>query len=196
MGYLTEKGAIGAPVVGRGKFVPSGLTGLDKETGQEKDGGRGPAPFYTFGTQVTDIEMDTETGGITVKRITGAYEVGKVINREMCIAQVQGGIVKGLSSALFEQLILENGKPHNNDFVDYKIATAADIPEMDIILLEIALQPDGPFGAKGIAEPTMVPIAPAIANAVHDAPGIIKDLPLTAERVLAALKEKTERGAN
>ncbi|MDR3591720.1 MAG: xanthine dehydrogenase family protein molybdopterin-binding subunit [Negativicutes bacterium] len=191
MGYLTAQGAVGAPVVGRGQFVPEGLTGLDKETGQEVGGGKGPAPFYTFGTQVADIEVDTQTGEITVKRVTAAYEVGKVINREMCVAQVQGGIIQGLSSALFEQLILENGKPRNNDFVDYKIATAFDIPVMDVILLETSPQPDGPFGAKGVAEPTMVPTAPAIANALYDALGIrIRDLPLTAEKVLAALKEK------
>jgi len=195
MGFLTEKGAIGAPVIGRGQFVPEGLTGLDKDTGQEVGGGKGPAPFYTYGTQVADIEVDTLTGEIVVKRITAAYEVGKVINREMCAAQVQGGIIQGLSSALFEQLILENGKPLNNDFVDYKIATASDIPVMDIILLETSPQPDGPFGAKGVAEPTMVPTAPAIANALYDALGIrIKDLPMTAEKVLAALKEKEALG--
>jgi CO/xanthine dehydrogenase Mo-binding subunit len=194
MGFLTDKGAIGAPVIGRGQFVPEGLTGLDKETGQVVGGGKGPAPFYTFGTQVADIEVDTETGEITVKKITAAYEVGQVINREMCVGQVQGGIVQGLSSALFEQLILQDGKPLNNNFVDYKIATAADIPEMDIILLETSPQPDGPFGAKGVAEPTMVPTAPAIANALYDALGVrIKDLPLTAEKVLTALREKNEK---
>ncbi|MDR3561636.1 MAG: xanthine dehydrogenase family protein molybdopterin-binding subunit [Negativicutes bacterium] len=198
MGFLTPQGAIGSPVIGRGQFVPEGLTGLDKDTGQEVGGGKGPAPFYTFGTQVADIEVDTETGEIVVKRITAAYEVGKVINWEMCVGQVQGGIIQGLSSALFEQLILENGQPRNNDFVDYKIATAGDIPAMDIILLETSPQPDGPFGAKGVAEPTMVPTAPAIANALYDALGIrIKDLPMTAEKVLAALKEKktAEAGA-
>ena len=194
MGALLAQGAVGAPVIGRGQFIPEGLTGLDPDTGQETNGGKGPAPFYTFGTQVADIEVDVETGAIEVKKITAAYEVGRIINRAMCVGQVQGGIVQGLSSALFEQLILENGKPLNNNFVDYKIATAADIPEMDIILLETAPQPDGPFGAKGIGEPTMVPTAPAIANALYDAIGVrIKDLPLTAEKVLQAIKEKNSR---
>ena len=195
MGTLTAKGAVGAPVIGRGQFIPEGLTGLDPETGQETEGGKGPAPFYTFGTQTADIEVDVETGKIVVNKITAAYEVGQVINQAMCIGQVQGGIVQGLSSTLFEQLVLENGKPLNNNFVDYKIATADDTPEMDIILLETSPQPDGPFGAKGIGEPTMVPTAPAIANALFDALGIrIKDLPLTAEKVLLALKEKNAQG--
>jgi CO/xanthine dehydrogenase Mo-binding subunit len=187
MGYLLPEGAIGGPVIGRGAFIPAGLTGLDKETGQ----GECPAPFWTYGTQVADIEVDTQTGEITVLKVTAAYEVGKIINPAMCKGQVQGGIVQGLGSALYEQLILKEGKPLNNDFVDYKIPAATDTPEMDIILLETAPQADGPFGVKGIAEPTMVPTAPAIANAIHDALGVrIKDLPLTAEKVLAALKDK------
>lgn len=187
MGYLLPEGAIGGPVIGRGAFIPAGMTGLDKETGQ----GERPAPFWTYGTQVADIEVDTKTGEITVLKVTAAYEVGKIINPAMCKGQVQGGIVQGLGSALYEQLVLKEGKPLNNDFVDYKIPAATDTPEMDIILLETSPQADGPFGVKGIAEPTMVPTAPAIANAIHDALGVrIKDLPLTAEKVLAALKDK------
>lgn len=187
MGYLLPNGAIGGPVIGRGSFIPSGITGLDKDTGQ----GERPAPFWTFGTQVAEVEVDTQTGEITVLKVTAAYEVGKVINPELCKGQVQGGIVQGLSSALYEELVLEKGRPRNNDFVDYKIAAATDTPEMDIILLETAPLEDGPFGVKGVAEPTMVPTAPAIANAVYDAIGVrIKDLPLTAEKVLTALHNR------
>lgn len=189
MGYLLPHGAIGGPVIGRGSFIPAGITGLDEETGQ----GERPAVFYTFGTQVADIEVDIQTGEIKVLKVTAAYEVGKVINPEMCKAQVQGGIVQGLGSALYEKLVLEKGVPRNSDFVDYKIPVATDTPEMDITLLETSPQPDGPFGVKGIAEPTMVPTAPAIANALYDALGIrIMDLPLTAEKVLAALRDKNK----
>lgn len=187
MGYLLPDGAVGGPVIGRGAFVPAGITGLDKESGQ----GERPAPFWTYGTQVADIEVDTRTGEITVLKVTAAYEVGKVVNPAMCEGQVQGGIVQGLGSALYEELVLKDGRPLNNDFVDYKIPAATDAPEMDVILLETAPQADGPFGIKGIAEPTMVPTAPAIANALYDAIGVrVKDLPLTAEKVLAALKNK------
>ncbi len=187
MGYLLPEGAIGGPVIGRGAFIPAGITGLDRETGQ----GDCPAPFWTYGTQIADIEVDVKTGEITVLKVTAAYEIGKIINPAMAKGQVQGGIVQGLGSALYEHLVLREGKPLNNDFVDYKIPTATDTPEMDVILLETSPQADGPFGVKGIAEPTMVPTAPAIANAVYDAIGVrIKDLPLTAEKVLAALKQK------
>ncbi len=187
MGYLLPEGAIGGPVIGRGSFIPAGITGLDRETGQ----GECPAPFWTYGTQVADIEVDVTTGEITVLKVTAAYEIGKIINPAMAVGQVQGGIVQGLGSTLYEHLIFQEGKLLNGDFVDYKIPTATDTPEMDIILLETSPQADGPFGVKGIAEPTMVPTAPAIANAVFDAIGVrIKDLPITAEKVLAALKSK------
>ncbi|WP_066238338.1 xanthine dehydrogenase family protein molybdopterin-binding subunit [Anaerosporomusa subterranea] len=187
MGYLMPNGAVGGPVIGRGAFIPSGLTGLDRETGQ----GERPAVFFTFGTQAADIEVDTLTGEIKVLKVSAAYEVGKVVNPALCKAQVQGGIVQGLSSALYENLVLKEGKPLNNDFVDYKIAAATDTPEMNIILLETGPQVDGPYGAKAIAEPAMVPTAPAIANALYDALGIrICELPLTADKVLAAIRKQ------
>lgn len=191
MGYLLPEGAIGGPVIGRGAFIPAGITGLDRETGQ----GDCPAPFWTYGTQVADIEVDVRTGEITVLKVTAAYEIGKIINPAMAKGQVQGGIVQGLGSALYEHLVLKDGKFLNSDFVDYKIPTATDTPAMDVILLETSPQADGPFGIKGIAEPTMVPTAPAIANAVRDAIGVrINDLPLSAEKILAALKRKPAHG--
>lgn len=187
MGYLMPNGAVGGPVIGRGAFIPSGLTGLDQETGQ----GERPAVFFTFGTQAADIEVDTQTGEIKVLKVTAAYEVGKVVNPALCKGQVQGGIVQGLSSALYENLMFRDGKPLNNDFVDYKIAASTDTPEMEVILLETGPQMDGPYGAKAIAEPAMVPTASAIANALYNALGIrIFELPLTADKVLAAIRQK------
>lgn len=184
VGYILPNGAIGGPVVGKGSFIPSGVTGLDRETGQ----GERPGAFWTFGTQVVDIEVDKNTGDIEVLKVTAAYEVGKVIHPELCKGQVHGGIIQGLGSALYEQLVFDKGRPLNNHFVDYKIPTATDTPVMDVILLETAPQVDGPFGVKGIAEPTMVPTAPAIANAVYDALGVrIRDLPITAEKIVNAL---------
>jgi xanthine dehydrogenase molybdenum-binding subunit len=96
----------------------------------------------------------------------------------------------GIGYALTEQLVLKNGKVINPDFRDYKILTASDIPNIEAIVVETD-DPSGPFGAKGIGEPGLVPTAPAIANAIYDAVGVrIKDLPITPERVLAALKAK------
>jgi CO/xanthine dehydrogenase Mo-binding subunit len=104
--------------------------------------------------------------------------------------QMEGGAVQGLSTALFEQLVLEAGQPRNPSFVDYRIATAADAPQdIEAIIVEVP-QEDGPWGARGIGEHAMIPTAPAIANAVYDALGIrITSLPLTAEKVYLALED-------
>ncbi|GAF87717.1 unnamed protein product, partial [marine sediment metagenome] len=100
------------------------------------------------------------------------------------------GIVQGLGSALLEEMKIKEGKVLNPSFVDYKIPAIGDAPEMKISIVEVP-EPTGPWGARGIAEPCMVPTAPAIANAVFDAIGCrINSLPITAEKVLKAIKEK------
>jgi len=106
--------------------------------------------------------------------------------------QVYGGATQGIGYALTERLILQNGKVMNPNFLDYKMLTAKDVPNIEPIVVETDDQ-FGPFGAKGIGEPGLVPTAPAIANAIYDAVGVrIKELPITPEKVLAALKEKNQ----
>lgn len=96
----------------------------------------------------------------------------------------------GLGYALSENMIYRNGRLMNPNFLDYKLLTAKDVPPVQAVIVETDEQ-DGPFGAKGIGEPGLVPTAPAIANAIYDAVGVrIKDLPITPEKVLAALREK------
>jgi CO/xanthine dehydrogenase Mo-binding subunit len=180
-----EGGVIGGPVVGRGNFIPEGLTGLDKETGQ----GEKPAAFWTFGCQGVEVEVDLKTGHTKVLTVAAAYDIGNVLHPQLCEAQVQGGIVQGMGSALFEEMVLENGKLKNPNFVDYKIPTSMDMPNMIIDFVQTPLE-EGPFGARGFAEHTMVPTAPAIANAVYDAIGVqINKPPLSAEKVYWAIKE-------
>lgn len=186
--YRVNIGAVGGPVIGRGKFVPKNLTLLDQETGQ----GTKPVAQWTFGVQAVEVEVDTETGVVKVLKVAAAYDVGRVINRQTSEGQAQGGIMQGIGSAFWEGLVLENGRARNGNFVDYKIATSVDVPEMELRFVETPLK-DGPFGARGFAEHTMVPTAPAIANAVYDAIGVrIKDLPITPEKILKALKENQE----
>jgi carbon-monoxide dehydrogenase large subunit len=185
-GLETDEGWIGGPVVGKGRFMPNYVTGLDKETGQ----GERAVVHYTTGAQGVEVEVDTETGQIQVIRMTAAFDVGKAINPDMVREQMEGGAVQGLSTALFEQLVLEAGQPRNPSFVDYRIATSADAPQdIEAIIVEVP-QEDGPWGARGIGEHAMIPTAPAIANAVYDALGVrITSLPLTAEKVYLALED-------
>jgi len=117
--------------------------------------------------------------------------VGRAINPDLVKTQMEGGAVQGMSTALLERLILEEGVPKNPNFTDYRIATAVDAPlETENIIVEVP-QDDGPFGARGIGEHPMVPTAPAIANAVYNAVGVRMDsLPITGEKVWIALQKK------
>jgi xanthine dehydrogenase molybdenum-binding subunit len=145
---------------------------------------------YAYGTHGVEVEVDRDTGQVKILKYIAAHDVGRAINPMLLEGQVYGGAAMGIGYALTEQLVLKNGKVINPDFRDYKILTASDIPNIEAIVVETD-DPSGPFGAKGIGEPGLVPTAPAIANAIYDAVGVrIKDLPITPERVLAALKVK------
>jgi CO/xanthine dehydrogenase Mo-binding subunit len=178
------RGWKGGPIIGRGNFMPNDVTGLDAETGQGEHG----VVHYTTGAQAIELEVDLETGRIEIIKGVAAFDVGKAINPEMVKAQMEGGMVQGLSSALLEELILKDGFVRNPSLVDYRIATFSDIPkEMQSIIVEVP-QADGPWGARGVGEHSMVPTAPAIANAIYDAVGIrLASMPFTAEKVYLAM---------
>jgi carbon-monoxide dehydrogenase large subunit len=178
------KGWMGGPIIGRGNFIPSDVTGLDPETGQ----GEHAVVHYTTGAQAVELEVDLDTGRIEIIKGVAAFDVGKAINPDLVKAQMEGGLVQGISSALLEQLQLKDGIVRNPSFVDYRIATAADIPRsIESIIVEVP-QDDGPWGARGIGEHSMVPTIPAIANAIHDAIGIrFEGPPFTAEKVYLAM---------
>jgi len=178
------KGWIGGPIVGRGNFMPTYITGLDPETGQ----GERAAVHYTTGAQAVEVEVDMETGKVEVLRAVAAFDVGKAINPEMVRAQMEGGLIQGISTALFEELQLKQGLLHNPSLVDYRIATCVDVPpKIESIIVEVP-QDDGPWGARGIGEHAMVPTIPAIANAIYDALGIRPGSPpYSSERVYLAM---------
>jgi carbon-monoxide dehydrogenase large subunit len=174
----------GGPIVGEGKFMPTYVTNLDFETGQ----GTRAVVHYTVGAQAVELEVDTETGEIDVLAIASSYDVGKAINPDLIMTQIEGGAVHGMSSAYEGLKFDEAGQPLNPNLVDYRIATAMDIPrEIHGSFVETPLE-DGPWGARGVGEHVMVPTAPAMANALYNALGIrFHDLPLSAETVYLAL---------
>ena len=179
-----DQGWIGGPVIGRGNFMPTYVTGLDAETGQ----GPRAVVHYTTGAQAVEIEVDMDTGKIEVIRGAAAFDVGKAINPDMVRAQIEGGFVQGLSTALFEGMQLKEGVLQNPSFVDYRIATSTDVPrDIKAIIVEVP-QDDGPWGARGIGEHSMVPTIPAIANAIYDALGIrVGEPPFSSEKVYLAM---------
>lgn len=151
---------------------------------------------YTFGTHGVEVEVDKETGQVKILNYVAAHDVGRAINPMLIEGQIYGAAAMGMGYALTERLILDKGEVMNANFRDYKIITAKDVIPVEPVIVE-PIDPAGPYGAKGIGEPACVPSAPAIANAIYDAVGVrIKDLPITFEKVLVALKEmeRQEKG--
>jgi 4-hydroxybenzoyl-CoA reductase alpha subunit len=149
---------------------------------------------YGFAAQAVEVEVDTETGEVRVLKIAAAHDVGRAINPMAVEGQIHGGVSMGLGYGLYEELVVQEGQVLNPNFADYSLPTVLDMPEIECIIVETD-DPEGPFGAKGMAEPACIPTAPAIANAVYDAVGVrIRDLPITPEKVLKALKEKEAGG--
>lgn len=146
---------------------------------------------YTFGAQIVEVEVDETTGKVDVTQVWSVHDVGRAINPGAVEGQIQGGVVQGLGYSLFEEMVWDGGRLVNPSFMDYKIPGALDVPpKIDAIIIENR-ESTHPFGAKGVGEPPIVGIAPAIANAVRHAVGVrIRRLPLTPERVLCGLMEK------
>ncbi|MGA2991737.1 MAG: molybdopterin cofactor-binding domain-containing protein [Candidatus Korobacteraceae bacterium] len=181
--------AKGRPPIGAGTFGAV-TTKLDKETGHGK-----PYSAYVFATQIADVEVDTETGEVEVLKIVAVHDCGTAINPLLTEGQVEGGVAMGVGFGLMEEMVLEKGKVKNPQFTDYVLPTALDVPEIVTRLVERP-DPAGPYGAKGIGEPSLLPTAPAIVNAIQDAVGVrIRDLPVTPEKILMALREKQAKSA-
>jgi CO/xanthine dehydrogenase Mo-binding subunit len=165
-------------LLGRGSYDP-------RTTPLDADGQGIPYETYAFGAQVAEVDVDVELGTVKVRRIVAAHDVGRAINPTLVEGQIQGGIVQGLGMALMEAYV-----PGRTDNLhDYLIPTIGDAPEIECILIEEA-EPAGPFGAKGVGEPALVPTAPAILAAIRHATGArIDSVPATPSRVRAAILE-------
>lgn len=165
---------------------------MNRDTGQSEC----PVAFWMYGAQAAEVEVDLETGLIRVLRIVAAHDVGQAINRLACEQQIEGGVVMGVGQAIYEQMLFsDEGRVVNPRFLDYKLPTSLDIPEIESVIVEDEPHARGPYGAKGIGEPTTAPTAAAIANAVYDAIGVrITDLPLTAEKVRSMYHDQCKKG--
>jgi xanthine dehydrogenase molybdenum-binding subunit len=174
----------GRPISGKGRFFdPLAPGAVTRKIGEL-------LPSFSFGCQVAVVEVDLETGEVNVLRLISAHDSGTIINTMGAESQVEGALAQGLGYALMENIILENGTVANSNFLDYKIPTSLDVPQLKTIFVN-TYEPSGPFGAKGLGEPGLVASAPAITNAVYDAIGIrFNELPITPEKILTALKEK------
>jgi CO/xanthine dehydrogenase Mo-binding subunit len=168
-GITTGFGALYPPVVGRGAITA-----------------RQQAPGFT--AQVCEVEVDTETGEVTLLRWATAQDAGFAINPLSVSGQMQGGTTQGIGIGLWEEMVYDDqGRLLNPGLLDYRMPTAADVPDIETLIVEVPSD-DGPYGARGIGEPSIVPGAAAIANAIEDAIGVrVTEAPITPERILRAL---------
>jgi nicotinate dehydrogenase medium molybdopterin subunit len=181
----------GRPAIGSASWNPPTVP-LDPHTSQGK-----PFSTYVYATQIAEVEVDDETGEVEVLRIVAAHDCGTPVNPMLVEGQVEGGIAMGIGFALQEEMLFTaDGHQRNPSLTNYIVPTTLDMPGIEVEIVE-SYDPTGPFGAKGVGEPTSVPTAAAILNAIHDAVGIrLTTLPATAERVLAAIKQKkSENGS-
>jgi CO/xanthine dehydrogenase Mo-binding subunit len=148
------------------------------------------APGYSFAAQAVEVEVDTETGQVRVLDSFVADDCGKALNPLAVHGQSNGAVAQSIGWTLFEQLQLEDGRIANGNFADYTMATPEALPTLRSGIVE-SQDPNGPYGAKGASETAILTGAPAISNAVFNAVGVrITHLPITPEKVLAALRDK------
>ncbi len=167
-----ETGDTGGPVVGRANLNPGGV---------------GSA----FATHIVDVEVDPDTGKVTILRYTAVQDAGKAVHPSYVEGQIQGGVVQGIGWALNEEYYMnDDGQMMNSSLLDYRMPTSLDLPMIDTVIVEVA-NPGHPFGVRGVGEVPIVPPMAAIANAIYDAIGVrMESLPMNPQTVLKALQEK------
>jgi len=174
----------GAVILGTG-YSSYGLEPLDLTTGVGNGG-----TSYSFTAQTAKVCVDEETGKISVTDFTIASDCGRLLSPIIAESQIQGGAIQGMGQTLYEDFVMDRGCTRNSTFLDYKMPLAPDVPKITLIDV-VTDDPDGPFGAKEASEGSIVSTPPAIVSAIHDATGIwFKELPITPEKVVRALREK------
>lgn len=189
---VQKPGAGTNPLLAHGRFIPPNDT-------YDRSRMRGypmPAfPAFASTTQAFKVKVDRETGKVDILRVVAAQDVGKALNPRVVEGQILGGLIQGLGYATMEDYVFDEGRVLNRSLYDYRVPTSMDVPPIEIEMIE-KLDPIGPYGAKGVGEPSIVPPPPAISNAIGDAVGVWPaELPITAERVYWLLHEQ-ENGSS
>src|SRR6266540_2237416 len=163
-----------------------------KLAGPYKGSGVGPSPAYSFTASIVEVDVDPETGWVTVERVWIAHDVGRAINPLLVEGQVEGSVYMALGEALMEEQVFRRGLHKVPSMLEYKSPTTLETPEMRTFLVE-TVDPEGPFGAKEVGQGPLLPVIPAVANAVYDAIGVrIHETPITPDKVLKALAARAE----
>jgi len=187
-----------AVVLAESKFGTIGTVGSytpPRSPGKFKGAGVGPSPAYSYSAAIAEVDVDAETGFVTVERIWIGHDIGQSINPMLVMGQVEGGVYMGLGEALMEEMTYRANRNVVHKFpslLEYKSPTTHDMCDVKTYLIEDA-DPNGPFGAKEVGQGPLLPVMPAVANAVFDAVGVrVDEVPITPEKVLAALRAKAQ----
>ena len=174
----------GKQILGRGSYNPK-TTPIDFRTGEGNVSGS-----YGFEAQIAEVEVNTDTGDVKILKMWDAHDIGKAINPQSVEGQIEGSLAMGIGYSFMENLRFDKkGRPANGNFANYRIPRSIGTPPMESILIETN-DPEGPFGAKGMGEASLLPTSAAIANAIYDAVGVrLKELPFTPDKIIKALKE-------
>ncbi|HEX8491882.1 MAG TPA: molybdopterin cofactor-binding domain-containing protein [Pyrinomonadaceae bacterium] len=187
-----------AVVLAESKFGTIGTVGSytpPRSPGKFKGAGVGPSPAYSYSAAIAEVDVDAETGFVTVERIWIGHDIGQSINPMLVMGQVEGSVYMGLGEALMEEMVYRANRNVVHKFpslLEYKSPTTLEMCDVKTYLIEDA-DPNGPFGAKEVGQGPLLPIMPAVANAVYDAVGVrIDEVPITPEKVLTALRDKAK----
>jgi 4-hydroxybenzoyl-CoA reductase subunit alpha len=165
-----------------------------KLAGPFKGSGVGPSPAYSFSAAVVEVRVDEGTGDVVVERVWIAHDIGRAINETLVIGQIEGSVYMALGEALMEEQTFRKGLHKIPSMLEYKSPTFLEMPPVETILVNTD-DPEGPFGAKEAGQGPLLPVIPALANAVYDAVGVrIDEIPVSPDKVLAALEQKRKGG--
>jgi CO/xanthine dehydrogenase Mo-binding subunit len=147
---------------------------------------------YSYASQLAEVEVDTETGKVEVLRIIAAHDVGKAINPRNVEGQIEGGVLQGMGFAVMEEVVQEGGYLKTQSLGEYTVPTSMDMPQIDCHIVEVPVS-SGPYGAKGVGEPALIPTAPAILNAIYNAIGVrVTETPASMENIRHLIQQKRE----
>jgi CO/xanthine dehydrogenase Mo-binding subunit len=175
-----------------GVLAAAGSYAPPKRAGNYTGGGVGPSPAYTFTACVAELDVDPETGEVKVRDIWIGHDVGRALNPLLVEGQTEGSVYMGLGEVLMEEQVFRKGLHKFPSMLEYKSPTTLETPEIHTILVETN-DPEGPFGAKEAGQGPLLPVIPAVANAIYDAVGVrIDETPITPDKILKALDQKAK----
>jgi len=186
--------AVRVAIIRDGPLLGSGSYRAPDLVGPYRGAGVGISPAYSYSVAVVQVDCDRDTGHVSVEKVWLAHDIGRALNPLLVEGQIEGSVYMGLGEALFEEQNFRGALHRGPSLLDYKLPTFLEMPPVESILVE-TIDPEGPFGAKEVGQGPLLPVIPAVANAIHDALGVrIAEVPISPDKVVAALRDVARGG--